>query len=59
VGSDKDNDKTTYVTLFGIEKSEKLVREYTDDAKAGLRECFGEKAKALIDLADYLIDRNL
>lgn len=59
IGSDADNQKTTYVTLYGIEESERLVREYTDKAKKSIEDCFGEKAIALISLADYLLDRNI
>lgn len=59
IGSDKDNNKTTYVTLFGIEKSEELVKEYTKKAKDSIEKCFGEKSKNLIDLAEYLINRNI
>ena len=59
VGSDADNNKTTYVTLYGIEKSQEMVIEYTEKAKNSIKECFGEKSKNLIALADYLIDRNL
>ena len=59
VGSDKDNDKTTYVSLFGVEKSEKLVKEYTDKAIESLEKCFGEKSDNLKALAEYLIKRKL
>ena len=59
VGSDADNNKTTYVTLYGIEKSQEMVIEYTEKAKNSIKECFGEKSENLIALADYLIDRNL
>ena len=59
VGSDADNNKTTYVTLYGIEKSQEMVIEYTKKAKQSISECFGEKAGNLIALADYLINRNL
>ena len=59
VGSDADNNKTTYVTLYGIEKSQEMVIEYTKKAKQSISECFGEKAENLIALADYLINRNL
>lgn len=59
VGSDKDNNKTTYVTLFGIEKSEALVEEYTKKAIKAIVDCFGEKSKNLVDLAEYLINRKI
>ena len=59
VGSDADNNKTTYVTLYGIEKSQEMVIEYTEMAKKSIQECFGEKSKNLIALADFLINRNI
>ena len=36
VGSDAENDKTTYVTLKGIESSQKDVENYTDAAVSAL-----------------------
>ncbi len=36
VGSDAANNKTTYVSLLGLEKCEELVLEYTERAKAAL-----------------------
>lgn len=59
IGSDKDNNKTTYVTLLGMKKSEELVEEYTQKAKKSLEECFGKKADKLIELAEYLINRKI
>ncbi len=58
IGSDADNDKTTYVTLFGIEKSKQLVLEYTDRAKKSITDRFFEKSRKLNALADYLIKRS-
>lgn len=59
VGSDEDNEKTTYVTLFGVEKSRELVSVYTDKAKESLKDCFGEKAQNLLALADFLVGRKI
>lgn len=59
IGSDKSNNKTTYVTLFGLEKAEELAEEYTKRAVESLRKCFGEKADKLTALAEYLMGRNL
>lgn len=56
IGSDEEEHKNTYVKLFGIERSEELVEEYSNRAKAAL-ECFGEKAEFLLELTDYLISR--
>lgn len=59
VGSDMDNEKTTYVTLFGVEKSKELVKDYTDKAKEKLVEKFGDKASKLLQLADFLVGRKI
>ena len=57
IGSDAEQKKNTYVKLFGIEESERLVEEYSQKAKDSLS-VFGEKAGFLIKLTDYLICRN-
>ena len=57
VHSDKENNKSTFVTLFGIEKCRALVKELTDRAKESLS-IFGEDASDLIELADYLCVRD-
>lgn len=57
IGSDEESNKNTYVKLCGIEKSEKLVNEYSQKAKEALS-VFGKRADFLIKLTDYLIDRN-
>ena len=57
IGSDEESDKNTYVKLCGIEKSEELVKEYSQKAKNALSQ-FGGKADFLLNLTDYLINRN-
>lgn len=59
VGSDQSNEKTTYVTLFGVEKSKELVVEHTRNAKKSIENCFGEKALNLLKLADFLASRKI
>lgn len=56
VGSDAENNKNTYVKLLGIDKSEMLVKEYSEKALSALK-IFGSSAKNLILLTQYLIDR--
>lgn len=56
VFSDDKNNKTTYVTLLGIEKSSELVSNYTEDGLNQLGELEG-KNDFLIDLLTYLIKR--
>lgn len=55
-GSDIDNGKSTYVSLLGIEKCQKLVDELTDDAMASL-DVFPEN-KELKEYAQYLSKRD-
>lgn len=57
IGSDSENEKTTFVTLFGIDGSKKAVSDYTNEAISALS-VFGKRADTLKALADYLINRN-
>lgn len=57
VGSDGENEKSTYVSLLGLEKSKELANELTEKAKAALS-VFGDEREFLILLADRLADRN-
>ncbi len=57
IGSDIDLNKSTYVSLCGLEKSIELVNEYSNKAKDALK-IFGEKSNFLIEFTDYLINRN-
>lgn len=56
VGSDSQNNKSTYVSLLGIEKSKELVNNITISAKESLS-VFGERAEFLTELADKLSTR--
>ena len=56
IGSDAENKKNTYVTLFGLEKSKEFIHQYTDKAIAAL-DIFGERADFLIRLAKYMENR--
>ncbi len=55
IGSDAENDKSTYVTLFGIEKAEKLAEEYTQKAIESLN-VFADNGE-LVNLANKLMGR--
>lgn len=57
IGSDEQSEKNTYIKLLGIEKSEELVKQYSENAIRAL-EIFGEKAKFLTELTEYLVSRN-
>ena len=54
-GSDAENGKTTFVTLLGVDKCEKLVAELTDKAMKALDEFSCNDA--LREYAEYLANR--
>ena len=56
IGSDLKNEKTTYVSLYGMEEAKKKVKELSDEATEILRE-FGQKDTFLEGLFKYLIYR--
>ncbi|MBO7217338.1 MAG: polyprenyl synthetase family protein [Clostridia bacterium] len=56
INSDAENEKSTIVSILGIEKCKELVLELTEKAKSSLL-VFGEKAEKLKELADYLCIR--
>lgn len=57
VGSDADLMKNTYITMCGLDKSELLVKEFSQKAKDALS-VFSDKNEFLLRLTDYLINRN-
>ena len=56
VGSDAASEKHTFMTLYGAEECERLVRRHTEQAKAALRGAFSDTA-FLEWLADSLAGR--
>ena len=56
MGSDAKNEKITYVTLYGIEKAEQMVKAYTDRA-IEIFDHFRFKNAFLRDLILYLTER--
>lgn len=56
VGSDAKNEKSTYVTICGLDKAKEYSKEYTAAAIDDLK-CFGDNSKFLRDLTEYLLDR--
>ena len=55
VGSDMENEKTTFVSLYGVDKSMAIAREYTANAKESLHIFHGDTI--LYALADTLLNR--
>ncbi|MBR4858091.1 MAG: polyprenyl synthetase family protein [Clostridia bacterium] len=56
VGSDSQNEKSTYVSHLGIEKSKEYARRLTENARAAL-DIFGSEGEFLSELADRLSER--
>ncbi len=56
IGSDSENEKSTYVSLLGLEKSASFAEKLTNDAKEALN-IFGSEGEFLAQLADRLLSR--
>ena len=56
IGSDADNQKSTYVSLLGLEESASFAEKLTAEAKAALN-IFGSEGEFLAELADKLLGR--
>ena len=56
VHSDEKNEKNTFVTMYGIEASQKMVQALSEEAIT-IFQTFGEKADFLIELTQYLMKR--
>ena len=56
IGSDKDNDKNTYVSLLGLDQSQELVQSYTLKAIESIKQVSGD-CENLINLANSLASR--
>ncbi|NLV37153.1 MAG: polyprenyl synthetase family protein [Clostridiaceae bacterium] len=56
-GGDADSSKSTYVTLFGVEKARELLEEAVSAAVSAL-EGFGDKADFLREMALFVKNRN-
>lgn len=57
IGSDAENHKTTFVSIYGVERAGELVSEYTKKAVDALA-VFTGRAQVLVDLAHDLIGRS-
>ena len=56
IGSDMDNDKNTYVSLLGLDQSQKLVQSYTLKAIESIKRV-SDDCENLINLANSLASR--
>ena len=57
IGSDSENGKTTFVTLYGAEGAMELAQRLNEQTCAGVQAHFGEKATFLRQLAQQLLVR--
>ena len=56
VGSDIDNNKSTYPSLIGLEESKQIAKNLIEEAKLSIKAINNDGA-FLCGLADYIIDR--
>ncbi len=57
IGSDEKNNKTTFVTIYGIEKAKDYAKEFTSKAMDALNGLQGDITE-IVKLTNYLLDRN-
>lgn len=57
IGSDSENGKTTFATLFGVDGAMQLAEKLNDETCTALRDAFGEKSAFLEQLARTLLNR--
>lgn len=57
VGSDAQNEKTTFATLYGVENALELARRVNRESCAALEKTFGEKSAFLVQMAGELLVR--
>lgn len=57
IGSDSENGKTTFVTLYGTEGAMKLARALNEETCEALHTAFGSRAEFLEELARVLLVR--
>lgn len=56
VGNDREMNKATYVTKYGLERAQEMLDDVINEAMTGIR-IFGDKSEFLLDLALYIKDR--
>jgi len=56
IGSDVDSGKTTFVTLYGLDRAKEMLQEQTKAAKAALVGAFDD-IDGLLWLSDWLLER--
>lgn len=57
IGSDAENGKSTFVSLYGVAEAMQMAEKITSDSCKALQAAYGDKAKFLIKLAQALVER--
>lgn len=57
IGSDAENGKTTFATLYGTQEAMQIAADITNTGCEALCSVYGEDAEFLIDLAQALVER--
>ena len=57
IGSDAENNKSTFVSLYGLNESKQIAKDMTDEANNAVKSAFGRKADELIEYTAYLLNR--
>lgn len=57
IGSDAENGKSTFISLYGLEDSKRQVKELTQQANDLLYSQFGDKAQQIIEYTKKLSER--
>jgi geranylgeranyl diphosphate synthase type II len=57
-GKDLAAQKATYPSFWGIEESKKQAQQLVETAKTDVLDCFGEQARSLVALADFIVNRS-
>jgi geranylgeranyl diphosphate synthase type II len=57
-GSDSNNGKNTFVSIYGLEKSKEIAENLTAGGETALRSAFGRDANKLIEYCQMLLHRN-
>lgn len=57
IGSDEENNKATYITLYGLDEAKNKSKELCKSAKESLNSVNKPDVEVLEDLADYLVYR--
>lgn len=57
IGSDADNNKSTFISLYGLDESKRIAKEMTDEANEAIKSAFGEKSDEIIEYTTYLLNR--